>query len=472
MEAYKNFTKDELIMALLAAIEANIQMQETIKELRAEVEELKARLNKNSSNSSKPPSSDGLAKPTVKSLREKSGKRPGGQAGHRGHGLKIEREADETIIVQPIECSECGADLSDEPMFHADTRYIYDAQIEIKLIRYDILEAVCPNCGATTVATPPKECKGTVNYGNMIRTLCVVLTAYGNMGIDKTHKILHDLLGVPVSSGTIKNIQREFATKTDDTITSIKENLLKSSILHVDETGMRVAGRTQWVHVASNTKYTLISVHKKRGKEGAEFGEVLPEYTGTLIHDCWKPYFGFNKCEHALCCAHLLRELNALIENEQFWALAMKELLLEMKNVVDRYKDNDKTELSRYYREKFADRYDAVLTFAKDEIKPSKVRKKSKAENLFNRLIEYRNEIIRFTVDFNVPFDNNQAERDVRNVKVKQKVSGCFRTNDGAIEYAKTSSVIATTVKFAQSIVGTVNGLFQGYSPTFVMATE
>jgi transposase len=286
---------------------------------------------------------------------------------------------------------------------------VYDVQIEIKLTEYDIHKAICPGCGTTVTGTLPEECKGTLNYGNKIRALSVVLTQYACVGIDKTHKILRDLLGVPISAGTIMNITQQFASKTDDTIAEIKQKLLESPMLNVDETSSRVNGRTQWFHVASNAKYTLVTSHKKRGKEGSDSGGVLPEYDGVLVHDCWKPYFGFDKSEHALCCAHLLRELNALIENGQIWAQDMQSLLLEMKDVVDRYKDVDKTELSSYYRQKFKASYDAVLAKAKDEIVPSTTRKKSKAENLLVRLEEYHAEVTRFTENFEVPFDNNQA---------------------------------------------------------------
>ena len=299
----------------------------------------------------------------------------------------------------------------------------------------------------------------------MTRTLCVVLTNYANVSTDKTHKILRDLIGMPISSGTIKNIQREFAGKTDGVIGEIKENLMKSPVLNADETGGRVNGRTQWFHTVSNSKYTLITVHKKRGKEGSESSGVLPGYKGTLVHDCWKPYFGFDKCEHALCCAHLLRELNSQIDKGQKWAVEMKALLLEMKRVVDSYKDNDKAELSRYYHNKFKSQYDTVLANAKIEIVPSSERKKSKTENLLIRLEQYRSEITRFTNDFDVPFDNNQAERDIRNIKVNQKVTGGFRTDAGAEDYAKTSSVIGTVVKFGHSVFGSVKGLFDNINP-------
>jgi transposase len=283
---------------------------------------------------------------------------------------------------------------------------------------------------------------------------------------------MRDIIDLPISCGTIKSIQRQFAAKTGGTIAEIKGNLQNSAVLNSDETGMRVAGKTQWFHVASNSKYTLVSVSPKRGKEGSEAGGILGEYTGILVHDCWKPYFGFDKCMHALCCAHLLRELNAQIERGYEWAADMKALLLEMKSVVERFKDNDKTELSRYYRNKFKNCYDNILSEAKTQITPSLTRKKSKAENLLVRLEDYHTEITRFTNDFDVPFDNNQAERDIRNNKVKQKVSGCFRTQDGAEDFAKTSSVIGTVKKFGYSVVNAVRGLFDDNFILDSIATE
>lgn len=458
MDEYEKLSKKELVEIIIM--------------LTAKVAELEARLSQNSQNSSKPPSSDGLGKPSVKTLRRPTGRKPGGQGGHEGHGLKIEREPDETVVVEPIRCEECGSDLSSEPKFHADTRYVYDIEIKVELKKFEILESVCPNCGATTGGTPPVKCRGTVSYGNGIRSLCVVLTQYGFVSIDKTRKILRDLLGIPISGGTIKRIQSEFAGLTDKPIDEIKQNLSKSPTLNADETGGRVAGRTQWFHVVSNSMFTLISVSGKRGREGSEAAGVLRNYTGTLVHDCWAPYFGFDKAKHALCCAHLLRELNALIEQGQKWAISMKSLLLEMKKVVDHYKEGDKTELSYYYNNKFEDRYDAVLAAAQVEIAPSPTRKKSKAENLMVRFMQYKTEITRFTQDFAVPFDNNQAERDVRNIKVKGKVSGCFRTFDGAEDYANTASVLGSVLKFGRSVVGAVSSLFDRDSLHFGVATE
>ena len=435
----------------------------TIEKLTAEIAELKAQINQNSNNSSKPPSSDGLKKPPSRSLRGKSGKKPGGQPGHKGSGLKIDREPDIELDVIPTQCHKCGKIVIELPMFHRNIQYKYDVKIIVELTKYNIFETVCVDCGETVIADVP-ECKSTVNYGNDVRTLAVVLSQYGNVSIDKTHKIMRDLIRLPISTGTVKNIQSEFAglKSTSDSIKNIKTCLLSEATLHPDESGMRVAGKTQWAHVLSSSRAMLMTVHQKRGKEGMLAGGVLDKYTGNLVHDCWIPYFGFDKCKHQLCCAHLLRELKGLIENGSIWAVRMFALIQEMIHVVNRHKSDDKSELSQYYHRKFKQRYDEALAAAKAEIVPSKTKKKSKPENLFIRLEKYRNEIMLFSKDFSVPADNNQAERDIRNVKVKGKVSGGFRTQDGADEFAKTATVIGTAVKMGKSVVETVRGLFAG----------
>ncbi len=233
-----------------------------------------------------------------------------------------------------------------------------------------------------------------------------------------------------------------------------------------------MAGKTQWFHAASNSKFTLVTAHAKRGREGSAAGGILPEYEGILVHDCWRPYFGFDKCGHALCGAHLLRELNALIEQGQRWAKEMKSLLMDMKNAVDRCKNGGETELPQYYKTEFAKRYDDVLSLAESEIIKSNARKKSKAENLLIRLRQYRTEIVRFTDNFDVPFDNNQAERDIRNIKVKQKVTGGFRSIDGAEEYADTVSFISTVIKHGMSVLGSISGLLVGCPPILDGTTE
>ena len=261
--------------------------------------------------------------------------------------------------------------------------------------------------------------------------------------------------------GTIVNHVKEFADKSQAALHEIAERLKSASILHCDETSIRVNGNKQWLHTASNGEATYNTIHPKRGQDGTDDNGVLKEFSGTAVHDCWKSYFSYENCTHALCNAHLLRELQGVIDNTaQVWAREMQELLREMKEVVDRYKERDKDELSAYYDKKFAEEYER-LTKLGEEANPVKEgeKKRTKARCLLDRFIKYQAEILRFTKDFEVPFDNNQAERDIRNAKVKQKVSGGFRSDEGAKNFGKISSFIGTAIK--QGVTIQSGGCFQ-----------
>jgi transposase len=284
------------------------------------------------------------------------------------------------------------------------------------------------------------------------------------VGYDKTQKILNDVFGIPIRAGTIANHVKEFAHKSESVLHEIAEKLKNSAVLHCDETSIRVNGKKQWLHTASDGEATYNTIHPKRGQDGTDDNGVLKEFSGTAVHDCWKSYFKYENCVHALCNAHLLRELQGVIDNvEQTWASDMQKLLREMKETVDRYKENDKNELSAYYNKKFADEYERIVRLGEIENPVEDGQKKrSKARCLLDRFMKYRAEIFRFAEDFRVPFDNNQAERDIRNVKVKQKVSGGFRSDGGARNFGKISSVIGTAVKQGLSVFGAVSGILSG----------
>ena len=244
----------------------------------------------------------------------------------------------------------------------------------------------------------------------------------------------------------------------------IAKKLKDCTVLHCDETSIRVNKEKQCLHTASNGEATYNTIHQSRGQSGTDDNGVLKEFSGTAVHDCWQVYFKYEDCVHALCNAHLLRELQGVIDNTgQAWAREMQELLREIKEVVERYKDNDKEELSTYYDKKFTSEYERILRLGYEE-NPQKEgeKKRTKARCLLDRFIKYRDEIFRFAEDFEVPFDNNQAERDIRNVKVKQKVSGGFRSDDGAKNFGKISSVIGTALKQGLSAFGTVSGILSG----------
>jgi transposase len=435
------------------------ELIELVRQLIAENAELKARLNQNSSNSSTPSSANPYSKP--KSLREKSGKKPGGQPGHKGHGMSLPHEPDQTITLEAEKCAECGADLQGVDGHVINTRYKIDFEVKTVVIAYEQTETACPHCGAKTVADMPDNLTATKQYGEGVDAAVVLLNQYGNVSVDKTAKLMSDLLETPISAGSVVNIVNRSAENSVSTLEYIAESLKKSKILHVDETGIRAEGKNHWLHTASNAEFTYNTVSRERGREGTDTNGILKEFHGTAIHDSLRQYFGYVDCLHALCGAHLLRELTAVMENDGFqWANQMKRLLGDMKSAVGRYKGDEKLELSRYYRKKFSERYKEILEMGESESPRGKERKQSKARNLLERFIAREAEITRFAEDFEVPFDNNQAERDIRNAKVKMKVSGGFRSKKGAESFAKVGSIIGSAIKQGKALVNTVSNLF------------
>jgi transposase len=447
-ENLEKLSKEELIDMILA--------------LSAKLAGFEARVNMNSSNSSKPPSSDQWKKP--QSYRKKSDNKPGGQPGHKGHGLKIERDPDEFIELRPAVCKECNTGLCDAEGAVSDSRYKIDVEIRTIITRYEQVEVICPVCENINMGEFPDDITSRTQYGEGVRAISVLFTNYAMVGYDKTQKILNDVFGVPIRASTITNHVKNFAKKSESVLNEIAEKLKGSAVLHLDETSIRVNGEKQWLHTASNGEATYNTVHPSRGQAGTDDNGVLKDFTGTAVHDCWKPYFKYENCVHALCNAHLLRELQGVIDNTgQLWASQMQVLLLNMKEVVARYKDNGKEDLSAYYNKKFADSFAEIVKIGEEENPLQEDQKKrSKARCLLDRFITYRMEVCRFTKDFAVPFDNNQAERDIRNAKVKQKVSGCFRSGEGAKNFGGISSVIGTSIKQGLSAFNAVSGIVAG----------
>jgi len=451
----EKLSKDELIDIILA-------MQDKLLALASRMAELEAQLNMNSTNSSMPPSSDRWKRPQSK--RKKSGKKPGGQPGHQGHGLKITGEPDETVQHKPSVCERCGLDLSGAEGIASDSRYAIDVEIRTITTRHDQVKTACPNCGAISAGRFPEGLASRMQYGERVRTVAVLFTHYAMVGYDKTRKLLNDVFGIPTQAGTLVNHAKGFAQKSEPALQEIREKLRKSAILHCDETSARVHGELQWLHNASNNEATYHTVHPKRGAEGTDDNGVLKGFEGTVVHDFWKAYFKYKSCIHALCNAHLLRELQGVIENTgQAWASRMQDLLLAMKKAVDGHKEEGKEGLSGYYRRKFAEAYARIVREGEQEVPVVEgQRKRGKARCLLDRFIAYQKEICRFTEDFEVPFDNNQAERDLRGSKVKQKVSGGFRSGEGAKNFGKASSVIGTAIKQRISAFEAVSGIISG----------
>ena len=458
-EKLSDDAKYDIVVTLILAVETVTQK---VTELTKKVCELETRLNQNSSNSSKPPSSDVWKLPT--SQRKSSGAKPGGQPGHSGKFLKIEREPDETIELKPRQCGGCGRDISREVSSVMETRHKIDVEIRTTLTKYEQYEVLCPCCGIETRGEFPESVKSHVSYGEGVQSIGVLLTNYANVSYDKTAKIMNDVFEVPVSTGTLVNHANEFALKSEPIVTEIKEKVQQGEVGHFDETGVRAKGEKQWLHVSSNSEATHNTVHKSRGLEGTNDNGVLLNFKGTAVHDCLVQYFGYANCKHAVCNAHLLRDLQGIIDNTgQVWAGEMQQLLRETKKTVDEYKAFHRTALPQELLYQFADNYKRIVGVG--EVESPRIegeKKQTKSRNILDRFIKYPEEIRRFAGDFSVPFDNNQAERDIRNAKVKMKVSGGFRSDDGAKNFGKISSVIGTAVKQGRSVFKTVSDIFSG----------
>ena len=431
-------------------------LQQTVAELQQTVTELQERLNKNSRNSSKPPSSDGYEKPEPKSLRKPSGRKAGGQDGHEGHHLCIEQKPKETISHMPSACAGC-------PLYEkcrgkacvAETRKIADATIEINVTAHEALAVTCPLTGKELRGTFPENVKGPVQYGKKLRGLIVAFNTIGAVSANRIREIFGSVFGIPLSTGTVNDMVNRFAAGLDGVMTEIRNQVIGSPVAHFDETGTSVDGELHWAHVASNDRFTYQYLSGKRGKAGMDEGDVLPNFRGIGVHDCWKPYWKYD-IEHGVCCAHLLRELQGVQDNhpDQLWPKYFAALLLEMKKRKEEAMEAGRDALEPEILEGISAVYDAFIRLAFRE-NPEPVKrpgkrgkpKRGKLLALIDRLRDYKASVCLFVHNFAVPFDNNQAERDLRMVKVKTKVSGCFRTEMGAENFLKIMSYVGTARK-------------------------
>ena len=428
-----------------------------IAELDALVAELRARLDENSRNSSKPPSSDGYAKEPVKrdrSLRRRSGRKPGGQPGHQGHHLERREDPNRSVLHSVARCECCGRDLSHAPIVESQCRQVFDLpeMPALECVAHWIQKRRC-ECGHQTSSSFPPEATAPVCYGPRIRALGVYLVSYQHLPYERAAEILSDWAGAPISVGTLQTFVAQGAEGLEEFLEEIRSRLTGADVVHFDETGGRIEGRLGWIHSASTDSLTLLCAHRKRGVEAMNDVGVLPAFGGVAVHDGWAPYRQFTEALHALCGAHHLRELLAAEEQGQAWALGMGCLLLDTKEIVEQAKSDGHellsaevlAELHASYRELIALGYEEnpSLTGEQTGRRP----KRAKAQNLLLRLDEREDEVLRFATDFRVPFDNNLSERDLRMVKLQQKISGCWRTSEGADRFLAIRSYLSTARK-------------------------
>jgi transposase len=438
--------------------------------LTATVAELQGRLAKNSRNSSKPPSSDGLNKPKPKSLRQKGEKPTGGQKGHTGHTLTRVAQPDLIEKHAPVSpCDVCHRPL-DEALDKAvvvETRQVFDLPpLRCEVTEHQVLEVPC-SCGAVHRGTFPAAVSAPVQYGVRSKAAVVQLTHHHMLPLARTGELMGDLFGLPMSDATVLAIQAEAQVRLAPTVAAMGEALTAAAVAHADESGMRVAGKIHWMHVLVTPLLTWLGAHPKRGKEAFNAFGLLIAFAGTLIHDGWKPYREL-ACKHGLCNAHHLRELTYVFEQMgQAWAKCLFDLLLAACHEVAEVGAPLPAERIAYYRTT----YDQILTTgaaANPRAPPSGKRgrtKQSKALNLIDRLRLYADDVWRFMIDPLVPFTNNLGEQAIRMPKVKQKVSGGFRTPGGLDTFCTIRSYLATMHKQGANLFNALALTFQGTPP-------
>jgi transposase len=464
--------KDDLIRVLWSMLQGQAKQ---IAALQSQVVELQSRLNKNSHNSSKPPSSDGLNKPAPKSLRSAGEKPSGGQKGHAGSTLSQACEPDKIVVHNvPDQCQACQREL---PFAYVhETRQVLDLPVlKFEVTEHHAMQAIC-SCGHVHTAEFPAGVNASVQYGERAQAAMVHLNQNHAVSVQRTAALMKDFFGLAVSQATVVKAAQASADILRPTVQDIGQAIARSAVAHADESGLRVARTLHWLHVLASETLTWVGCHPKRGGEAFESLALLQQFRGVLVHDGWMPYKAL-ECQHALCNQHHLRELTYLLEEcGQAWAGDMIELLthanhLDNLNCADARTPNYD---SQKYQGKVRDLralYDAILAQAQAQnpIAPATGKrgrpKQSKATNLIGRLRDYSDDVWRFMTQPDVPFTNNLAEQTVRMPKVKQKVSGCFRTLHGAQTYCIIRSYCATMHKQGANIFDSLVAAFKGAPP-------
>lgn len=452
-----------------------LMQEEQITKLEEEVKQLRGRLKLSSRNSSKPPSSDGLNKPAPKSLRIAGQNPTGGQKGHPGSTLNQVAQPEKIVIHGvPAQCQACQKILPSA--YVVEARQVFDLpEVKYEVTEHQAMQAVC-SCGQVHTGEFPAGVNATVQYGPRARAAMVHLNQNHAVPLQRTAALIEDFFGLPVSQAAVIKASLAGAQILQPTVQAIGQAAVSSAVLHADETGIRVAKKLHWLHVLATDTLTWIGSHPKRGSEAFEALALLKQFKGVLVHDGWLPYKSL-ECLHALCNQHHLRELTYLLEvQNQAWAGDLIELLthanhLDNLNCADSNSPDYSSEKYQNEVRDLRDLYEAILAQALTEnpiVPPSGKRgktKQSKATNLIVRLLDYSADVWRFMTQAGVPFTNNLAEQAVRMPKVKQKVSGCFRTPEGSKTYCIIRSYCATMHKQGANIFNSLVATFQGTTP-------
>jgi transposase len=470
----------EQLQAENASLMARVQI------LEAELEKLRREMSRNSSNSGKPPSSDTLTERAGQAeerlsraerrrqAREKAKKfmaervlrRPGKQPGTTGAALAKVSRPDHSVAHVVEQCRGCGQSLEGAEVVGNERRQVFDLPaMRLEVTEHQVQSRRC-GCGTVTKAPFPKEAAAPACYGSVVRATAVYLMVGQHLPVARTAALLSQVCGAPVSTGWLAGLSAEAAAGLGPFLAELRAQLAAQDVLHADETGSRISGARYWFHVACNGLLTLLDCHDKRGVDALKDMAVLPFFSGVLVSDGWKPYWSIEGIDHALCCAHLLRDLASLSSSARHrsWADDMADLLVEAKNALQSAVAEGRAGLSRDQLRAYRYRYTRLINRGVSAL-PARHRAGSvdrDAANLLRRLRDQRHEVTRYWSEPAVPFDNNQAERDLRMAKLQQKISGCFRTFAGAKAFCAVRSYLQTARKHGLEGMDVLVQLFAG----------
>lgn len=432
-----------------------------------------AELTRNSRNSSKPPSSDkgNPNKPSKPSAdKKKKKRRPGGQPGHRGHTREMVSDPD-FVVPHGLDphCAHCGCDLGEVKRDGVERRQVVDLPpMRIEVTEHQVDCAKCPHCKKTVKGEFPDDVSAPVQYGSGIQALVTYLGTYQMLPCERTSEFFRDLLDCDISTGTVINILNRAGKKADPVAEGIRLKIRDGALMGNDETGASLGGKNHWLHIACTDRLSYYYFHPKRGFDALEEIGILPGYTGYVIHDYFQSYYKYESCKHSLCNAHHLRDLTYISEEmKQEWANEMIGLLLEAKMLRKRDSEGGR-KIGTQTIARILSEYRVILAQGyKINPEPPKIEgkrgrpKRGKALCMLDRFRDRKNEVLGFFIHGEVPFDNNQSERDLRMIKAKLKISGCFRSPQAAEAFAKVRSVVSTAKKAGSQILGTLKQLFE-----------
>lgn len=450
-----------------------LALEEQIAVLTARLTALEGRLAKNSRNSSLPPSSDlpKLPRSRKRSLREATDRSPGGQAGHPGRTLEPVAQPDQEMVHRPAACGCCGHSLAAAEEVDRQSAQVFDLPpLSLEVVAHVALQLRCPHCHTVCAAELPPGVRPGTQWGARLQALALYLDEYQLQSLSRVQETLRDLFGQAPSQGSLARWRELGERAVQPLVEAIREAVTQAEVAHFDETGVRVDGRGAWVHVASTRQLTYYAHHTKRGRGAWADLDILPRFEGTSVHDGLVWYFDpAYPCQHALCNAHLLRELTGLWDTtHQTWTQRLMSLLRSLKRATDRAKEAGQTSLAAALLARYHTAYRTIVSRALTRNpRPPQARRggpplRGPTRSLLERLEKYEAEVLRFAHDFAVPFDNNQAERDLRMVKLQQKTSGCFRSAGGADSFCTIRSYLSTMRKQGHGLLQVLTELCRG----------